>query len=101
VPSDTPAGVDFDGIGARFILAELDLAITFCEIGLTTRNLWTAKRNEENARRALDAVSAIKKRVLLTPKERQAISSKTWHLMSSLANLEDHLQARKSDNSQV
>jgi hypothetical protein len=101
VPRDTRAGLNFDGVGAGFILAELDLAITFCEIGLTTRSLRTAQRNAEHARRTLDAVSAIENRVTLTSKERDAISSKTSHLLSSLGNLEDHLQERKAADSQV
>jgi hypothetical protein len=81
----------FEGAGARFILAELDLAITFCQIGLTSRSTAHAIRNALNAERALDAVTRMKKRIRLNEVEEQEVASKTFTLSALLEQLKNRL----------
>ena len=40
----------------RFLLVELDLAITFCQTGFLVRDRIVAEQSAENARKALDTV---------------------------------------------
>ena len=70
---------------------ELDLAITFCEVGLTTRDLARAERNADNARLALQAVLRVRDRVPLTKFGRQMVLDKTSKLAILLVQLERRL----------
>jgi hypothetical protein len=42
---------------ARLIIVELEVATTLCEAGLTTRSITRVKRNAQNARKVLLAIS--------------------------------------------
>ena len=78
-------------VGVEFVLVELDLAITFCEVGLATRDFARAERNAENARTALEAVLKTKERLLLNQQARQIICTKTSKLAALLVQLERRL----------
>lgn len=84
---------DCSNVSSRFVNAELDLAITFCEFGRVTANKETAKRNAENARRALSTVEKIRRRITLQTSDKIAVSDKIAHLNKLLATLERHLQS--------
>ena len=77
----------FNATGAQFVLTELDLAITFCEVALTTSDSYRVGRNAENAQRALNAASRFQHRVRLRPDEQQQVTEKTSHLQSLLHRL--------------
>lgn len=86
-----PARAIVDGAGARFIIAELDLAITFCRIALTSRSVPRAARNVENAQRALDAVARMRQRIQLTHQEEKEVAEKISTLTSLLEQLKSRL----------
>jgi|SRR5215471_17699859 len=48
---------DHEALRLQFISAELDLAITFCEMAISTDSTDKAQRNATNARRAFQAAS--------------------------------------------
>lgn len=79
-------------MSSRFVNVELDLAITFCEFGLVTANKGTAKRNAENARKALSTAEKITHRIPLGSSDHVAISDKIAHLTRLLTELERDLQ---------
>ena len=81
----------FHQVSAEFMNIELDLAITFCEVGLTTRDLGRAERNADNARLALQAVLRVKDTVPLTKFGRQMVLKKTSKLAFLLVQLERRL----------
>jgi hypothetical protein len=72
----------------EFVLTELDLAITFCEVGLTTRSLIRAERNADNARVTLETILRTKKRLTLNQEARLLLSAKTSKLVCLLVQLE-------------
>jgi len=74
----------FNRLGVEFLLIELDLAVTFCEVGLATRDFVRAERNADNARAALQA----KENLSLTDRERQAVLTKTSKAVFLLVQLE-------------
>jgi hypothetical protein len=76
---------------AEFVIAELELAITFCKVGLTTRDDERAERNADNARTALQAASRMKDRITLTKDQQQIVSSKTSQTAGLLVQLERRL----------
>jgi hypothetical protein len=85
----------FDHTGARFIMVELDLAITFCKIGLAARTVLRAARNAANAQLALQAVARIRKRIRPTDAEEHEIVDKTSSLESLLKQLKMRLASWK------
>jgi hypothetical protein len=76
---------------AEFVIAELELAITFCRVGLTTRDDERAERNADNARIALQAATRMKDRIMLTKDQKQIVSSKTSQAAVLLVQLERRL----------
>ena len=78
----------FNRLGVEFLLIELDLAVTFCEVGLATRDFVRAERNADNARAALQAVLHAKENLSLTDRERQAVLTKTSKAVFLLVQLE-------------
>lgn len=78
----------------RFIFAELDLAITFCEGGLSTHDANRAERDAENARKALQTVSRLKDRISTTEEERKIIFAKLDKLTTVVEQLEREIAAR-------
>ena len=77
----------YNANAVQFVLTELDLGITFCQVGMTTRDPDHAARNAENAREALDGVLHFKTRVELTAEERVTIADKLSVLQSLLKQL--------------
>jgi RNA polymerase sigma-70 factor, ECF subfamily len=84
---------DYNDVSSRFVNVELDLAITFCEFGLVTANKAAAKRNAENARKALSTVEETAHRVTFGSLDKIAISEKVAHLTRLLTELESDLQS--------
>ena len=82
-----------ESFGAQSIIAELDLAITFCQIALTSRSALRADRNVENANRALDAVARMRQRIRLTQDEEKEVTEKTSTLTSLLEQLKSRLSS--------
>ena len=78
-------------LGVEFALTELDLAITFCQVGLTTRDFDRAERNVENARVALQSVLHVKEHLSLDEQERKTVSAKTSQVAFLLVQLERRL----------
>ena len=78
-------------LGTSFLVTELELAITFCEVGMTTADLSRAERNANNARVALETVKRIKERITLNGRGRRMISRKTSELAARLLDLERRL----------
>jgi hypothetical protein len=79
--------------GIGFVLIELDLGITFCQVGLTTREFARAERNAENARTAMRAVLHVKENLRFSAEERGMVSAKTSQLAMLLVQLERRLTA--------
>lgn len=48
---------DHRAVKYNFILTELELALTFCEMAVTSSDQAKSKRNAENARRAYDSAT--------------------------------------------
>jgi hypothetical protein len=101
VSQDLSARVKANAV--QFIVIELDLAITFCKVGLATKDMDRAMRNVETARTALDsaiengqhlsinegqasviAAKGDRARILLGQLERRI---KNWSVVSGLSNL--------------
>ena|SRR5579883_2920373 len=71
---------------ADFVITELELAITFCHIALTTDKQWKLRRNLENATRAHDSA------VHFLQKEKPSASRLvTRQIRGKLRQLEDLL----------
>jgi hypothetical protein len=64
---------DVNQAGVQFIFNDLDLACTFLDVAAASTDDETARRNQENARKAYDGVVRFLKFLRLTPKERSAI----------------------------
>jgi len=74
----------------EFLQIELDLAFTFCKVGLTTSDFSRAERNADNARTALQTVLELKERFSLTKQEKQTLVRKASAVISILVQLEHH-----------
>jgi len=79
-----------------FIIAELDLAFTFCQVALSTDNPAYANRNIENAKRALQAASKAEKHRAIRSRDKQIFAEKSLQVESLLMELAR--QGRKSLN---
>lgn len=77
-----------DRLKADFVIIELSLAITFCQIALSTPDRTTADRNVDNARRARDAAFHALDRSPLELATRQAIEEKSGQLAELLEQLD-------------
>lgn len=86
---------EYEHTGARFIIAELDLAITFCQIGLTSRITSRADRNAGNAERALEAVTRMRERIRPNRAEQREIAEKSSLLQSLLEELKARLASTR------
>jgi hypothetical protein len=67
---------DSNRIGVKFLLTDLDLALTFLTIASTSGNLETTLQNWRNARKAHDAVLHLLPRLTPTNEELQSINDK-------------------------
>src|SRR6516225_2652986 len=72
---------------ADFIIVELDLAITFCQIALSTDNPVSANRNTENATFALRAALSAEKRLDIRLRDKRIIDQKRFPAESLLVEL--------------
>jgi hypothetical protein len=84
---------DYQEASNRFAHIELDLAMTFCEFGLVTADKKVARRNAENAHKALSTVEKIVARVTLGSSDQKAIAEKITRLERLLSQLERDLQS--------
>ena len=87
----------YDQARADFLQIELDLAVTFCRVGLTTRHYAGAERNAESARAALRTALQQRERLSLTKQQKQAVFTKTSQAVFLLVQLE-HRCIRFPDN---
>lgn len=72
---------------AEFIIVELDLASTFCQLALSADNLVRADRNIGNAKHALQTALSVGKRVDLRLRDKEIIDEKIFHVESLLVEL--------------
>ena len=72
---------------AEFIIIELDLAFTFCQLALSTDNFVRADRNIANAKRSLQAALSVEKHVDVRLRDKQIKDEKILHVESLLAEL--------------
>jgi len=86
----------FDETRAQFILSELDLAITFCRIALSTQDPERARRNCGNAAKASEAAAHYLERARMTATERQRIAEKFIALRPLLAKTRQLLTKSQS-----
>jgi hypothetical protein len=77
---------DVNQSGVSFVLADLDLALTFMDVAGTSHISETTRRNHTNARTAYDTVLRLLENLTPTADERRAIDAK-------LASLRMRLQA--------
>jgi hypothetical protein len=94
----TPAGRDPAGMtdqsqirireahsaGMEFLLVDLELGMTFLDVGLTTGNPESARKSRENAWRAHDTVRHLLEALLPTRDEREAVEGKLAALRNEL-----------------
>jgi len=66
--------------GLGFVLVELDLGATFCELALSTQNVETEERNTRNARKAHDSALNFLQRLSPESAEQTLINEKFSHL---------------------
>jgi hypothetical protein len=78
--SQTEARIDF-------VLAELDLGVTFCQVALSTRDAETKERNIRNARRAYDSALHFLRRISLEGAEEARIEAKALRLKALFERL--------------
>jgi hypothetical protein len=73
--------------GFDFVLVDLDLGMTFMDVAETSRVAETTSRNQNNARRAYDAVLRLSEKLKLSPSQRQAIDAKLPVLKARLQSV--------------
>ena len=71
----------------RFIIVELDLAFTYCQLALSSDNLGRTERNIINAKQALQTALNVDKRVAFPLRDKQIIDEKILHVESLLSEL--------------
>lgn len=72
---------------AEFVEVELDLAITFCQIGLSTENADKMDRNETHAKQAYESAMHFLNSVEASDAMKQLIEEKLAHLRALLDEL--------------
>jgi hypothetical protein len=72
----------------RFILAELDLAITFCDVALTSDDREKTKRNTDNAHRAYDAARHFLENADFSDRMKAKVAKKVAALKTLLGRIE-------------
>jgi hypothetical protein len=73
--------------GVKFILTDLDLAITFLDVAATSTNSDVALRNHDNARTAYTAVVNLLERLYLDGTQRLEAETKLGTLRARLSLL--------------
>jgi len=84
---EEPSKSVYSQTAADFIIVELDLAITFCQIALSTNNPVSANRNTENATFALRAALSPEKRLDIRLRDKRIIDKKRFRAESLLVAL--------------
>ena len=82
-----PSALRYQQAAGDFILTELDLAIAFCELALTTNDPRRAGCNADNAKRALQEAARAQKCAPMSPRDKQTIAEKTSRIESLLSAL--------------
>lgn len=72
---------------ADFVIVELDLALTYCRLALSTNNPASVSRNIENAKRALQAALSAERRLDIRPRDKGIIGEKSFRVESLLVEL--------------
>ncbi|HEX2662762.1 MAG TPA: hypothetical protein VHM93_08005 [Candidatus Acidoferrum sp.] len=72
---------------ADFVIVELDLALTYCRLALSTNNPVSVSRNIENAKRALQAALSTERRLDVRPRDKGIIAEKSFRVESLLVEL--------------
>ena len=67
---------DVNRIGVKFLLTDLDLALTFMDIAKVSQNEETVRRNHNNARTASDTVVRLLEKLTPDAAQRQVIDAK-------------------------
>jgi|SRR5215813_1213356 len=83
----------------RFILTELDLAITFCDVALSSDDRVRSTRNTENARQAYKSATHFLEDANFSDKVQAHLHEKVSRLRSLLRRVDRHshsLAARKA-----
>ena len=78
---------NYDAAKIAFIITELDLALTFCEIAASADNDDKALRNTTNTCKAYDSATHFLASAEPMPEVKQEISKKVARLRSLLADL--------------
>jgi len=73
--------------GLGFVLVELDIGATFCELALSTQNVETEERNTRNALKAHDSAQNFLQRLSPESAEQTLINEKFSHLNELLEQL--------------
>jgi len=71
----------------KFILTELDLALTFCEMAITTKNEAKLKRNTKNARLAYNAATHFMEHAGFSERMETHVQEKLGRLRTMLKQL--------------
>ncbi len=82
VNTTPPSALRYQQAAADFILTELDLAIAFCQLALSTSDPLRADRNADKAKRALQAAGRAQERFPIGPHDKQTIAEKTSRIES-------------------
>jgi hypothetical protein len=73
--------------GLGFVLVELDLGATFCELALSTQNEESKKRNTRNGRKAYDSALHFLRRLSPESAEQTLVNEKFSRLNGLLGRL--------------
>ena len=84
---DTASESVYRQTAVDFIIVELDLALTFCQVALSTENPASANRNIQNAKRALRAALNAERLLDVRPQDRQIFQQKSLQVESLLMDL--------------
>jgi hypothetical protein len=77
----------YDPTGLDFVLVELDLAATFCDLALSTQDQERKERNTSNARKAYDSARHYLQRLSPGSAKQALIHEKVSRLKDSLEQL--------------
>ena len=85
MPDTSRISEAYKASAVQFIHTELDLGLTFCQVGLTTSERSNAVRNLANAKEALASALCFQERLTLTATQRHEFEQKLSLLRSLLA----------------
>jgi hypothetical protein len=79
---------DYEALQLEFITIELDLALTFCEIAVTTSDEERTQRNLQHARLAYEVAKKFLAKATLPPDVRRDVEQKVHRLEIQMGNLD-------------